>query len=113
MTPLAENVRDYLYKYCLGKAQACPINIVAAWFGTSRRTLEKATEEIRDAGIPLCSSTIEDPVGLYIAENIQDFMPYYNQISHRIAKMSHRRALAKNTLEKMALTEGTQLELFS
>jgi hypothetical protein len=70
--------------------------------GMTRRAVELATEEIRDAGVPLCSSTRE-PMGLYIARTVEEYAPYYAQLQQGMsAAEGTQLALALETAEKAA-----------
>ena len=118
MTELAVNVRCYLSTHAQGFENAMPIKWIAAWCGfplplsrTARRSMEKAIEEIRDTGYPLCSTCSTNGGGMYVAQTVAEYMPYYRQIDNRIKKMSNRRSIMLKKLECMSEAEGTPLEL--
>lgn len=110
MTELSEKLYALLCAEAAGIARAMKIDHVARRLDTTRRDIEQATEEIRDQGLPLCSSTSR-PYGLYIAQNPAEFRPYRIQLEHRIAKMSRRKKRIEQHLLRMAPQECVPMEL--
>lgn len=109
----AHDLLEYLKKNAIGKENSIKIKdlVEGYWYcGTTRRNIELATEELRGAGIPLCSSCAE-PYGIFLARNFAEAESWVRQIDHRFRAMAANRARALETLRALAAKEGIQLSL--
>ena len=110
---LAKDMLDFLIAENAYIDKPITIDNIAIYFaGTSRRDIEMASEELRAAGIPLCSS-VSKPMGLYLARSYTDALPWVIQISNRMQKMAVHRAQAIKTLKALADRDGIQIEMES
>lgn len=107
---LIGDVRAHLMNHAVGRAAAVTIDSLALQFSCSRREIEMVGEAIRDSGLPLASA-VSKPFGWFIARDRIEFDEYDRQISHRIEKMSRRRALAREWLDRHCDKEPIQLAL--
>lgn len=111
MTELLQHILEFMQLMGIGPEHAKQIGYLAKIFEASRREVEQCTEEIRDAGYPLCSSCAGTFKGLYLARSVEEFLPYYRQLGHRIAKMSKRRTRQLVYWQNRCPKEAVQLEL--
>ena len=107
---LAHDVLEYLKASCVGKENAAKIKALAWQFDVQRREIEQATEELRGAGLPLCS-LVCPPYGLFLARDFAEMEGWVRQITHRMEKMAIHRALAVRQLRAQAEREGLQLSM--
>lgn len=113
MTKQAEIILNYLRVFALGKNNAKTIKYLCGVLGLKRRTIERATEEIREQGQEiLCSETkVKNAIpGLYLAEKPEEIDQYYNQIESRIRMMCiHRAQIRKASLMRWGRKPAKQL----
>lgn len=107
---LAKDVLDYLKAEALGKENAKKISAVAFRFEKGRREIEHVSEELRSAGIPLCS-LVCPPYGLFLARDFAEMKSWCTQIDHRFQAMATNRAMAMRTLKEESQRLGIQLSL--
>ncbi|MFA6152933.1 MAG: hypothetical protein WC716_16545 [Chitinophagaceae bacterium] len=107
---LAKDILDFLKANCIGKENAVKISAIVFRFETDRRTVELCSEELREAGIPLCS-LVCPPYGWFLARNYTEMENWCRQIDHRFKKMSIHRSMAIQRLKAEAAREGIQLNL--
>lgn len=107
---LAHDVLEYLKVHCIGKENAAKIDVLAWQFDVQRREIEQATEELRGAGLPLCS-LVCPPYGLFLAQDFAEMEGWVRQITHRMEKMAVHRALAVRQLKAQAERQGVQMTI--
>lgn len=107
---LAHDILAYLQAEATGRENAKKINVLAFRFHVSRREIEQCTEELREAGIPLCSS-VSFPHGLFIARDYHEMEAWVRQIDNRMAAMAVHRANAVRQLKALAARDGVQIEM--
>lgn len=100
---------NYLRFHASGENKTIPIKRLAYLFGVSRRSMEQATERLRQEGVLLCSRT-KPPGGLFIAETLEEFMSWDRQIDSRIREMIIHRAQMRKTA-RLVFTDAEQLSL--
>ena len=107
---LAHDVLEFLKGRCVGRENAHKINYISAHFLKDRREIEQITEELRGAGIPLCSA-LSKPFGLFLARDYEEMLGWVKQIESRMRKMAIHRAMAVQSLKAQAEREGIQMSL--
>ena len=114
---LAHDLLDYLRVVGPGKEKA--ITIEELLFRarnthpmTPRRKMEQAIEELRAAGVPVCSSCGK-PAGLFLARNFKEAEAWVRQIQHRQRSMAANMHRAIESVKALAQREGVQLDAFA
>lgn len=107
---IAKEIFDWLKQNADGRDNAKPMRLLCGHYAIDRREVEQAIEELREAGEPICSACAK-PMGLYVAKNYNEMLPWVKQIENRFKKMAIHRASAIKRLKEQAGREGLQLEL--
>ncbi len=76
-----------------------------------KRELELAIEELRAAGVPVCSSC-RKPYGYYLPRNYAEALPWVQQIQHRHKVMAANMHRAIASVKALAMAEGVQTNIF-
>ena len=111
VSKLAEAVLFFLKSRAVGKENAVKISAFEFYLESSRRYIEKATEELRGAGIPLCSN-LTNPKGLFLARDYGEALAWVRQIERRMKNMAIHKAQALKGLKALADRDGIQLDIF-
>lgn len=86
-----------------GKSNAIPGRKLLELFGgKDLRTISKAVEAARRAGIPICATTSPDGPGYYIASNTDELSGYLRSLDHRLREMRATRTHLEAVLRSMA-----------
>lgn len=86
-----------------GKSNATPGRKLLELFGgKDLRTVSKAVEGARRAGIPICATTSPDGPGYYIASNTDELSGYLRSLDHRLREVRITRAHLEAVLRSMA-----------
>lgn len=70
--------------------------------GKDLRTISKAVEAARRAGIPICATTSPDGPGYYIASNTDELSGYLRSLDHRLHEVRTTRTHLEAVLRSMA-----------
>lgn len=70
--------------------------------GKDLRTISKAVEAARRAGIPICATTSSDGPGYYIASNTEELSGYLRSLDHRLREVRTTRTHLEAVLRSMA-----------
>lgn len=86
-----------------GKCNAIPgRKLLELVGGKDLRTISKAVEATRRAGIPICATTSPDGPGYYIASNTDELSGYLRSLDHRLREVRTTRAHLEAVLRSMA-----------
>lgn len=106
---LARDVLEFVQWKCT-KEKPVKIERLAELMRATRREIELAGEELRRAGVALCSSCGTQS-GWYVARNYQEALPWVKQIDNRMRRMAINRANAIKALKWLAERDGCAEQL--
>jgi len=107
---LAHDLLELLRADCVGREHARTIQRFVMILRQPRRKVELASEELRAAGIPLCSA-LDAPHGWYLARDFEEAKAWVHQIDVRFRSMAANRARAVASVKALAEGAGEQLGL--
>jgi len=79
---------DWVCRNAPGKANAVPLEQVAAACGLSERKVQTLKRELLENGLVICSSCDKSAHGLYAPTDAAEVAPFARQLEHRVAATS-------------------------